>query len=80
MIINSSPLAQVIVAELRAEIGRQMKTNREIAHMIGLAPETVSRKIKGQKKLTFDEFFDLCEALHLDPAVVIASAREGVSA
>ncbi|MDR2930629.1 MAG: helix-turn-helix domain-containing protein [Propionibacteriaceae bacterium] len=69
----------VVVAEFRAEMGRQQLTVQELATRVGLHPTTVSMKVRGRRALSLDEFFILADALRLDKARLVQAAAGSLS-
>lgn len=68
------PLAQRIAAEIRAELGRQQLSRRQLADKIDQNHVTVSRWVKGDGPMSFEALDAICEALGINVADVLAAA------
>lgn len=66
------PLGQRIAAEIRAELGRQHSSRRWLAEQIGQNHVTVSRWVNGDGPMSFDAFDDICRALGISVADLLA--------
>ena len=77
--------SQRVAAEFRAEAGRKQISISQIAAKVGLHPNTVSLKLRGDKSFTVDDFFAFASALDVSPADVVnvvesSLVTEGVTA
>lgn len=57
------PYRDAIAAEVRAEIARQGKSQREIAAMIDVAQPSLQLRLKGDRPFRAEELVKLAEAL-----------------
>lgn len=56
-------MAEVIAAEIRAEMARQGISQRELGERLGFTQAGVSRRLLGQKPLEVDDVERIAEAL-----------------
>lgn len=68
-------LAQMIAAELRAELGRQNRSRRWLADQIDQSHVTVSRWINGDGPMSFDALDAICEALGITVGDLLAAVE-----
>lgn len=61
--MERDPHRDAIAAEVRAEIARQGKTQREIAAMIDLPQSSLQLRLKGDRPFRAEELTKLAEAL-----------------
>lgn len=52
-----------VAAEVRAELGRQHKTQRELAEALGVSQVFVSRRLRGEVAFSLEELERIAEAL-----------------
>ena len=52
-----------VAAEIRAEMGRQKMTTRDLAKLLGWPVMNISRRVNGQQKLTLDDIVTIATAL-----------------
>lgn len=54
---------QRIAAEVRAEIARQSKTQREVAELVGMAQQALQLRLAGSRSFRAEEISKLAEVL-----------------
>jgi hypothetical protein len=59
----STDLDVAIAAELRAELGRQMRSKRSMAAALALPPSTVNRWLNGTTPFSISELDAMCRVL-----------------
>lgn len=71
-------LAAAVAAQLRAEREVRGLTQRQVCEASGVSPMTYSRIETGAllSALTVDRFEAICEAIGVDPGVVVVRAKE----
>jgi transcriptional regulator with XRE-family HTH domain len=61
--MSRKTMAEVIAAEIRAEMARQGISQRELGERLGLTQAGVSRRLLGQRALEVDDVERIAEAL-----------------
>lgn len=73
--------AQRAAAEVRAEVARQRKPQREIADILGMSQAAASRRLLGQVEFSLSELTRLAEVLGVPLSAFIRDdAEQAVSA
>ena len=58
----------VAAAAIRAELGRQRRSGRDLGRELGWSPTGTHRRLSGQQPLTLDELYAVAVALHVTPS------------
>jgi len=67
--MNETPtLSQAVVAEIRAEMGRQQKSGRAVAEAMGVSHIYLSRRLTGKVPLTLTDVDRIARALGVPAA------------
>lgn len=61
--VTATRLRHVIAAEVRAELGRQNKTHREVGEILGLPQSSTTLRINGERSFRAEEILKLADAL-----------------
>lgn len=69
---SSSQAHKALVAELAAARNRAGLTQRDVACKLGKQPSYVAKIERVARNLSVFEFVDLCRAIGVDPATVLA--------
>jgi len=75
--LEADPLTREVARLLTNARKERGMTFRELALKTGLGQATVVRYLYGERTTPLDAFVIICDALQLDPAVVIAEAQRG---
>jgi transcriptional regulator with XRE-family HTH domain len=54
-----------IAAEVRAELARQNKTQRDLAEILGLPQSSVNLRLKGERAFRAEEIVAMADGLHV---------------
>lgn len=68
-------LADVVVANVRAEIARRRWTQSQAAVRLGLSQQALSDRLTGRSRVSIDELGRIADALRLDPADLLARPK-----
>jgi transcriptional regulator with XRE-family HTH domain len=68
---DEPPLAYVVAANIRAEIGRAGLTKLEVARRLGLSSGGFSLKLSGARPITLGEIEAIADMFGLDPAELL---------
>jgi transcriptional regulator with XRE-family HTH domain len=71
-------LAETVVAELRAQMGRQRVTQRELASRLGMSQANLSLLLRGNRRMRIEHIERMAEAL--DCELTITIRRRGAAA
>lgn len=72
--MNTFHLAsEAVAAEVRAEMGRQRKTQAELASVLGITTATAARRLSGAVPFDVVELMQLSEWLDIDAAGLMPS-------
>ena len=63
---------QRIAGEIRAELGRQNRSARQLAVATGISPATLSRRLQGKKPFYLEELESIAQFLELPLSVFTA--------
>jgi transcriptional regulator with XRE-family HTH domain len=75
----SGSVAARVAAEVRAEMGRQNISRRELAHRIGQPVTTVSRWVKGETDPGLDDWEAIARALGVSVVDLVSRASDRAS-
>jgi transcriptional regulator with XRE-family HTH domain len=78
--ISHAPTAEGVAAEVRAEMGRQRKTQAELARALRMHPATVARRLDGSTPFDVAELVDLGAWLGVPAAALLARAEQVAAA
>jgi transcriptional regulator with XRE-family HTH domain len=71
----SNNVRSAIAAEVRAEMARQRKTQRDLSAALGgMDPAAVSRRVRGERPFLAEELVMVAEAWDVSPARFLAAA------
>lgn len=65
-----------VVAEVRAQMGREQIGNNQLAEMTGLTTSTMSRRMSGTQPFTVPELITVCRALGVTLTDLVADAKK----
>lgn len=60
---TATVMRDAIATEVRAELGRQRKTQREVGQMLGLPQSSIALRLNGKTPFRAEELVALAEAL-----------------
>ena len=78
--MNQPPNTAGLLAEMRAEMARQQLSTKALAGMVGMTVDQMSRRLAGKIEITVPEALDVCAALRVDLASLLARAEGRVAA
>lgn len=70
----TNSLRDRVAAEIRAEMARQRKSGVELASLLHLSQQSVSRRVNGETDLTLDELEVVARWLDVSLADIVGSA------
>lgn len=73
-------LSQVVAAEIRAEMGRQQKSAREVAEVMGVSDMYLHRRLAGKVSLTLADLERLAAALGVPATTFLPSTVPAAAA
>lgn len=76
--IGYTTLGDAVSAEIRAEIGRQARTVKDIATAIGMRRATLSSKLHGHTDFSSDELSIVGNQLGLSASAIVARAEQSL--
>lgn len=78
----AAAIDEIVASEVRAEIARQKTKQKYLADKLGLHPNIIGRKVRGEVAFTVPELCAVAIALGIDPTVILnrALADENVKA
>jgi transcriptional regulator with XRE-family HTH domain len=60
---TANPARAAVAAEVRAEVARQNKTQRELGDILGLPQSAISKRLDGTRAFRAEELVKLADAL-----------------
>lgn len=77
--INQATTSRRIADEVRAEMGRQRKSQADLARALGMHASTVSRRLDGSSAFDISELVTLAEWLGVSASTLLARAEARAS-
>ncbi|MGH8239742.1 MAG: helix-turn-helix domain-containing protein [Steroidobacteraceae bacterium] len=77
---SSEQITQAIAEELRAAWARKNITKDELADLSGVSRSVVFRTLNGEREAKMSQLIALCEALGVEPSVLLQAALNAVRA
>jgi DNA-binding Xre family transcriptional regulator len=71
----TTPPAEAVAGEIRAEAARQRITWRSLAETTDIKRSTLARRMADPSTLSYDELSSICAALHIAPSDLMARAQ-----
>lgn len=69
--MNTEDHRKAVAAEVRAEAARAEMSQAALARKAGVAPQTLSAKLRAERSFTVEELLAIAQALDLDPATLL---------
>lgn len=69
--MNTEEHRKAVAAEVRAEAARAELSQAALARKAGVAPQTLSKKLRGERSFTVEELLAIAKALDLDPVALL---------
>lgn len=76
----ANDLAKEIAAQVRAEISRQMKPQRDLVELLGISQAQVSERVRGDVEWRISELTKVAEYLKVPLTDFLPAAAESASA
>jgi transcriptional regulator with XRE-family HTH domain len=76
---KGSPLSAAVVAEVRAELGRQNMSRAELSRRLGRSQTHVAAVLRGEATLTVDMMADIADVLGVSLVSLLAVGRAPVA-
>jgi predicted XRE-type DNA-binding protein len=73
----SSHTSDTIISELRALMARRRVTQAQLAEVLGCAPQSITRRMKGEKSFTIDELDQIAAYLDVPITAFFTSSDPG---
>lgn len=77
--MNSTTRNQ-IAAEVRAATARAGLSHADLARETGMSPQTIRRKLRGERALTVEELIDIADATSCRVSDLLPTAQESTAA
>lgn len=77
--MTNHPAAEAVASEVRAEMGRQRKTQAELADALGVTPHTVGRRLSGEVPFDVIEVVQIGLWLGVDPRRLIPAVDHRIA-
>lgn len=78
--MNQSPNTAGLLAEMRAEMGRQQLSTKALADSVGMTVDQVGRRLAGKIEITVPEALTIAAALRVDLATLLARSEGRIAA
>lgn len=76
----TDPLSQRVAANVRAEMARRQKLQRDLVEVLGVSKQQVSERLSGTTPFRLDELEPVAEMLGLPVIALLAPQPVGVAA
>lgn len=72
--IPTGDLAERVIGEIRAELGRTRRPQNSLMHALGVTEGTVSRRLANAERITLGQLEAMCYELQIDPVDLVQRA------
>jgi transcriptional regulator with XRE-family HTH domain len=76
----TDPLSQRVAANVRAELARRQKQQRDLAGVLGISIAQVSERLAGRTPFRLDELEPVAEMFGLPVTALLAAQPAGIAA
>lgn len=78
--MNTEQHRQAVAAEVRAQLGRKNMSKAELAKRTGLSPQSISRKLDGERAISVEELVLIAKALEVSASALLPAYTKQATA